>query len=188
MTNQHVDPEEVFLCDCGMLEHATRLWYMPPRDKLDTDEIYFSILLDNWRTFTQRVIASFKFIVKNEALKDGVFQPVLFRNRDMPRFIKLLSEQVGDKEEYPPAHLMLVQSDHYELRIIRENEPYASLTGLTAAVHFRRDRNFLQRLVLGVRYILARSKYYGGEECFSLSPADSLRLKGMAKSYLEAAN
>ncbi len=184
---QHNDPEEVFLCDCGSLGHATRLWYMRP-DRDDTDEIYFTILLDNWRNLWQRFVVGLKFAFGKEP-KDGVYQPVALRHCDMPRLMKLLSEQVGDKVELLPPQMMPVVGDYYELRIARSDWTYDGdvTPELTVEVHFKRNLTLLQRLSSAAHFFLARSKRYGSEDCFSLSPADSVRLKGIAKQFFEAA-
>ena len=183
----HDWPLEVFICDCGELDHSISFLFFPPTSKDPDDTIYVSMGMHPWRGFFRRALVALKFLFNIEP-KGGISDTMSFRHTDMDRLLAFLKLQVGEainfnilKEEY----LALIATP-YEMRFCSKVETFEDgdlLPEFFVEVFFERNRSCLRRLWWGIKYTLGCGKWQGRSVEFYLQKADSKKLKALASGF-----
>lgn len=78
--------KELFVCDCGDLEHQFVISKFP-----DENEIYISVHLSNL-TFWKRLIIAVKYIFGKKSIY-GSFEEIILNQEEKKRLIKILENE-----------------------------------------------------------------------------------------------
>jgi hypothetical protein len=180
----HEGHEEVFLCDCGGLDHSLYMVHYP-----GDAETYIHLMLDNWRSLFARVKVAVAYIYGNEPT-ESLFNQPSFRVKDADRLIALLNKQIGNTEtnHKKGSSVVIVPSsaEQYELRFIFRGNCYENgdiSPELTAEVFLKQGTGCLRRLRWAIQYITGIGGNFNKTVEFVLFPEVAEHLRALVELH-----